>query len=260
MALNNPSGSLEGQVAVISGAGGGIGRALAMRFAAEGATLVLSDNHRERLETTASMARDLGARVMHEVLDISDDSAVQHHIDAAIDRYERTDILVSTAAIPWVGSCLEVEADAFRHLLDINLVGNFSLAQACARKMVAQEYGRIIFLGSVNSHVAISNRSIYAAAKGGISMLTKVMAAELGDFGVTVNALAPGPVETDMAEAMHDAKTRQLWLDHLPIRRYATPDDVANAALFLAGPSSGYINGVELPVDAGFTRTGMLIK
>ena len=250
---------LKDKVALVTGGGSGIGKAIAERFAVEGAKLVLADINGDNAAEVAAEIKTSGGQASSVAIDVRDQSAVENMIDDIVETQGGIDILINSAAVPQVCPILEMPLEDWKRVIDINLTGTFVTAQAAARAMVkAGTAGRIVNLSSVNGQRAITGRGAYTAAKGGVTMLTLIMAAELGPANVTVNAIAPGPVDTPMVRKMHDAATREAWHNHLPIKRYASPEDVANAALFLASDESGYITGHILNVDGGFNAAGML--
>lgn len=248
---------LANRVAAITGGASGIGLACAEAFVREGARVVLLDVNADTLKTAAG---DLGTMARGEVLDVSDPAAVSRAFRRLVETEGRLDILVASAAVPLVKPVLEIEAADWQRVIGINLTGLFYCSQAAARIMVAQGDGRIVHMSSVNGIRAITGRGAYSVAKGGVEMLTKMMAAELGGFGVTVNSVAPAPVDTPMIQQMHGPQTRAQWHRVLPIKRYATPAEIASATLFLVSDEARYITGHTLPVDGGFSAAGLLME
>jgi 3-oxoacyl-[acyl-carrier protein] reductase len=249
---------LNDKTALVTGGASGIGAAIATRFAAEGARLVLADIKGDAAESLAAEIRAAGGEARAIEVDVRDPDSVAAAMALASQKGGRLDVLVNSAAVPQVCPILDVKIEDWRRVIDINLTGLFICAQAGARIMVDQGGGRIVNLSSVNGQRAITGRGAYTAAKGGVQMLTRIMAAELGPLGVTVNAIAPGPVDTPMVKEMHTPATREAWYRSLPIKRYAQPEEVAAAALFLASDEAAYINGHVLNVDGGFDASGML--
>jgi 3-oxoacyl-[acyl-carrier protein] reductase len=247
---------LTGKVAAITGGAGGIGQACGQRFAAEDARVVLFDIDAAKADAAA---RAIGPTAHGEALDVRDPEAVE----AAMRRVAATegslDILVASAAVPFVKPILEIEPGDWDRVIDTNLSGLFYCSQRAARIMAEQGAGSIIHVSSVNGLRAITGRGAYTVAKGGVEMLTKIMAAELGGAGITVNDVAPAPVDTSMIQEMHGPETRAQWYRVLPIKRYATPEEGAAAALFLVSDEARYITGHTLAVDGGFSAAGLLM-
>ncbi len=245
---------------IVTGGASGIGRAIAEQFAQEGATVIVADIDRESTQDTVEAISARGGRALPVNVDVSNPRSVQEMIDTTVDANGRLDVIVNSAAVPSVSKIIDISFETWNKVLNINLTVTFLCAQAAARCMVDAGGGRIINLASVNGQRAITGRGAYTAAKGGVIMLTKIMAAELGPENITVNAVAPGPVDTPMVKEMHSASTREAWYRALPIKRYAQPDEVANATLFLASSEAGYITGHILNVDGGFDATGLLFE
>ena len=245
---------------IVTGGASGIGRAIAEQFAQEGATVIVADIDRESTQDTVEAISARGGRALPVNVDVSNPRSVQEMIDTTVDANGRLDVIVNSAAVPSVSKIIDISFETWNKVLSINLTGTFLCAQAAARCMVDAGGGRIINLASVNGQRAITGRGAYTAAKGGVIMLTRIMAAELGPENITVNAIAPGPVDTPMVKEMHTASTREAWYRALPIKRYAQPGEVANATLFLASSEAGYITGHILNVDGGFDATGLLFE
>jgi len=247
---------LTGKVAAITGGAGGIGQACGERFAAEGAQVVLFDIDAAKAEAAAQA---IGPVARSAALDVRDPSAVEAAMRHIAITEGRLDILVASAAVPFVKPVLDIEPGDWDKVIGTNLTGLFYCSQRAARIMAKQGEGRIVHVSSVNGLRAITGRGAYTVAKGGVEMLTKIMATELGQQGITVNGVAPAPVDTPMIKKMHGPETRAQWYRTLPIKRYATPEEVAAAALFLVSDEARYITGHTLPVDGGFSAAGLLM-
>ncbi|MDC0738072.1 SDR family NAD(P)-dependent oxidoreductase [Cognatishimia sp. SS12] len=248
---------LSNKVAAITGGASGIGLSCAQAFLEEGARVVIFDVNEDNLN--AALAT-LGENARGEVLNVGDAEAVTAAFDKITQVEGRLDILVASAAVPLVKPIIEIEPDEWQRVIDVNLTGLFYCSKAAAKIMVAQGDGRIVHMSSVNGIRAITGRGAYSVAKGGVEMLTKMMAAELGGAGITVNSVAPAPVDTPMIKQMHGPDTRAKWHGVLPIKRYATPSEVASATLFLVSDEARYITGHTLPVDGGFSAAGLLME
>jgi len=251
---------LENKSTIVTGGASGVGKSIVERFAREGARVTVADINEQGVEQVVASIRSEGGIAIPFVLDVSDPDEVNAMIDAVADQHSGLDVIVNSAAIARLQKVLDITIDNWNELLAINLTGVFLCAQAAARFMQSHGGGgRIINISSVNGQRAITGRGTYTVAKGGVEMLTKIMAAELGEYGITVNSIAPAPVDTPMIKKMHDATTRAQWHRVLPIKRYAQPEEVAHAAVFLASDESGYITGHTLNVDGGFNAAGLLL-
>jgi len=240
---------LDGKVAIITGGASGIGAAIARRFITEGAKVAIAD-----LKPSAEPPSAL----FHQT-DISDEASVGRLVAAVVATYGRLDVVVNSAGIGNSQRFLDIQVAELDRILAINLRGTFLIGQAAARAMIAGgEGGAIVNIASVSGMRGNVGRAAYGASKGGIVILTQVMAVELAEAGIRVNAVAPGPIETPMATAMHSAANRKSWTDHVPMGRYGTPEDIAAAAVYLAGDDSGYVTGHTLVVDGGFMAGGLL--
>ncbi|MBM4437844.1 MAG: SDR family oxidoreductase [Actinobacteria bacterium] len=247
-------GRLDHKVAVITGGGRGIGKGIALRFAAEGASLALCQRDPTSLQTTVGQIVAAGGAAFGTALDVTDPLAVQRLIDAAIATYGRIDILVNNAGKTGrIGPFLEVSLDDWRAYLETNLTAAFVVAQAVARRMVEQGVkGRIVNIGSVDSFAAEKDASPYAASKGGLWLLTRAMAVDLGPYGVAVNLIAPGPILVERSvEKYKSEELRAARAKAIPLGAHGNVADVAAAAVYLASDECRYVTGAALTVDGG---------
>ena len=243
---------LEGRTAIVTGAARGIGAAIATAFAEAGANLVLGDVDDAAVQAFAgTLPRAVGVRA-----DVGDPQDAERLAATAIERHGQLDILVNNAGIAVAKSFMETTPDDIDRIMRVNLSGAMLCSQAALRRMIPRGYGRIINISSISGQRGNANRTAYGASKAAIELITRVMTAELAQPGLTINAIAPGAIETDMSAAIHDARTRQSFHDRTPQSRYGMPAEVAAAATFLASEAAGFVCGQVLNVDGGFVAAG----
>ncbi len=247
---------LEGQVAIITGSGQGIGKAIALRFAREGADIAVIDINNETAAATAQEIRRLGRRATVSVTDVSKYHMVETAVNATASELGRIDVLVNNAGIEKRAPFLEITPEDWQRQVDVNLSGTFYCTQTAARQMVKRRYGRIVNLSSVAGLIGPIDLAAYGAAKAGIVGLTRAAALDLADFGITVNAIAPGPIETELMLGVWTAEALRERPQHGAIARFGTVEEIAHTALFLASPESGFITGTTLAVDGGAAAAG----
>lgn len=243
---------LNNHIAVVTGAGRGIGRAIALRFAEAGADVACVSRTAENAGKVADEIRALNRRAWAFAADVSDSAQVQKIGEQILEATGRVDILVNNAGITRDALLMRLSEEDWDTVLDTNAKGAFLFTRAFARTFVKQRSGRIINVASVIGLTGNIGQSNYAASKAALLGLTKSVARELGSRGITVNALAPGFIETDMTATLTD-QIRQDLLKRIPLNTFGQPDDVAQAALFLAGPGGRYITGQVLVVDGGMS-------
>ena len=241
---------LTGQVAVITGSGGGIGEVIAKRLAGQGANIVINDVNAEGAERVASEIRELGVQALLSVGSVTSGDDVDAMVKATMDAFGRLDILVNNAGITRDGPMIRMTEDQWDLVLDINLKGSFLCTKAAVRPMMKAEYGRIVNIASVVGVGGNKFQANYSASKGGLIALTKTTAQEFASRNVTCNAVAPGFIETAMTHVLSD-EVRDGWLSRIPLARPGTADDVANVVAFLASPEAGYVTGQCLNIDGG---------
>lgn len=244
---------LEGQVALVTGAGRagkGIGRSIALKLAAEGAKIVISDFVVESADSVAKEVIDMGGEALAVYGSVSSVEDVDKMVAAAVDKFGRIDILVNNAGITRDNLIMRMTEQEWDMVLDTNLKGVFLCTKAVSKIMMRQKFGRIVNMASVMGIMGNAGQANYSASKGGVIALTKTTAKELGSRGITANAVAPGFIQTVMTEEMPE-QARQNISDQIPLRRLGTPDDVADVVMFLATPASSYVTGQVIAVDGG---------
>lgn len=241
---------LKGQIALITGGAQGIGKELACVFAEHGANIIIGDIQRETLDSTVSELKKFKVEVEGYILDVSNFNSCEKAAQKAIDKFGRIDILVNNAGITKDTLLLRMTEEDFDRVIKINLKGTFNCTKIISRIMMKQRYGRIINIASVIGLIGNAGQVNYAASKAGIIGVTKSVAKELGSRNVTVNAIAPGFIETQMTDVLPE-EVKSKMLESIPLKRIGTPTDVAYAALFLASEYASYITGQVLVVDGG---------
>lgn len=244
---------LDGKVAIVTGAARGIGRAIALRFAQEGARVAIVDLRETEGQETVRLVEAANGQAIFIRTDVSDSTQVQAMVDAVLARWGRIDILVNDAGICPFKGFLEMPEAIWDQVLDVNLKGYFLVSQAVAKTMVDRGVkGRIIAVSSISAEFGGSHQAHYCASKAGINLLVKSMAITLGPYGITVNAVLPGTVETDInRDALADPAVRDYWAKRTPLGRLGQPDDIAGPALFFATDDSAWCTGALLVVDGG---------
>lgn len=241
---------LKDKVALITGGARGIGRDIASVFADNGCNLVLGDIDEEALVTAVGEIEGRGVSCEGYKLDVSSMESVQEAVGKSIDRFGRIDILINNAGITRDNLLLRMKEDDFDKVIAINLKGTFNCTKVVSRIMLRQHYGRIISISSVIGLIGNISQVNYAASKAGIIGLTKSTARELASRNITVNAVAPGYIQTAMTEVLSD-EVKERMLQNVPLGKPGTPADVANAVLFLASDLASYMTGQVLVVDGG---------
>lgn len=242
------------RVVAITGGASGIGLAAARAAAGAGYRLAVADRDHAALEAARAV---LPAEARLSELDVTDEGAVERWIAEAADVGPLAG-LVTSAGIAADVPVLETSAEQFRRILEVNVTGTFLCAKAAARRMRATGGGSIVTIASVSGMRGSKGRAAYGASKAAVINLTQVLAVDLAADGIRANAVCPGPVETPLVARVHTPETRAHWLAHVPQRRYARPEEIAGAVLFLLDPAqSGYITGAVLPVDGGFAGAGL---
>lgn len=252
---------LKGKTVILTGAGGGIGQALAVRFAEEGCRLALFDVNENAVEAAAQRVRGAGGTVTTYPVDITDHEAVKAAVDAFAGEAGRIDVLVNNAGWDKFALFLETKPDFWDKVIAINLKGPINLHHAVLPHMVKQKGGKVINVASDAGRVGSSGESVYAACKGGIIAFSKTVAREMARHGIKVNAVAPGPTDTALfhgfiGEGEAGAKVHAALEKSIPLRRIAKPEDIVGTIVFLASEDADYVTGQVISVSGGLTMHG----
>ena len=250
-----PSLRLDGKVAIVTGGGGGLGTLASCAFAEAGADVVVTARSLDKCEATAGKVRSLGRKALAISTDITSSDQVAAMVEATVAAFGRIDILFNNAGITSSRTMQESSDEEWLHVVDVNVKGTLLCTKAVVPVMQAQGGGTIINMGSILSQAGMANRSAYAASKAAIASFTKSMAFELGPHGITVNALGPTVIVTDLNREL--VRTQPQLYDAVvkrtPLRRLGQPEDIAGALVFLASPAARFVTGQTLYVDGGYS-------
>lgn len=245
------------KVAFVTGGAVGIGGAVCERLAQDGMTVIVADIDVEKASATAERIRADGGRALSQQLDVGSPDSIARAFEQVSREFGRCDVLVNSAGIAKVFPFLEFPLDNWLATMNVNLTGLMLCSQHAARLMVPRGWGRIISIASVAGMRAVGKgRTAYGTSKAAVIGLTRQMAAELTEHGVTANAIAPGPVDTPMTQVLHSEAFRREYTSAIPANRYGLTTEIAAAAAYLASDAAAYVSGIALPVDGGFIATG----
>jgi len=241
---------LQGKTAIVTGASGGIGQAVALAMAKAGADVAICGQNQERLAATAEMVKATGRRVLSYAMNVGNPESIQQTVDDVHKNWGRIDIMVNNAGITRDGLIIRMSEQDWDEVINVNLKSVFLFSKAVARHMMKQRSGSIVNIASIIGLIGNPGQANYAASKGGIIAFTKSMARELASRNVRSNAIAPGFIETRMTEKIPEDLQKKM-LDSIPLGRYGKPEDVADLAVFLAGDRSSYITGQVISICGG---------
>ena len=249
--------SSESRVALVTGGAKGIGAEVCARLAANGHTVLVADLDLDAASATAQQLREAGGRASAVALDVGRPESIAA-VFAQVERdHGRCDILVNCAGIAKVFPFLDFPLDNFLATMNVNVTGTLLCSQAAARLMVKRRWGRIVNIASVAGMRAVgTGRTAYGTSKGAVIALTRQMAVELAEHGITANAVSPGPVDTPMTQALHTAKFREEYSKAIPMNRYGSTGEIAAAVMYLVSEEARYTTGISMPVDGGFLASG----
>jgi NAD(P)-dependent dehydrogenase (short-subunit alcohol dehydrogenase family) len=247
---------LKNQAAIITGSGSGIGRAIAIAFAREGADVVLADIHEENCFKVLAEVNKYSAHSMAMKIDVSKGDEVEGLVRTTWEKYRKIDILVNNAGTGTAHNLEDVPEEDWDRIMGINLKGVFLCSQRVGKIMIRQKKGNIINISSISAHTPIPQGNAYSVAKTGVKMLTRLAALEWGKYNIRVNSISPGLIRTPLTENVYaDPEQNRIRAELVPIRRIGSSEDVAQLALFLASEESSYIHGEDIVIDGGLLTT-----
>jgi NAD(P)-dependent dehydrogenase (short-subunit alcohol dehydrogenase family) len=254
-------GRLAGKVAIVTGGGSGIGRAVARRFAAEGAAVAVADVDGESAKAVAAEIEASGGSAFGIEVDVTDGERVRAMVDRAVSEFGGVDVLMTAAGVLGFGSVVETEPELWNRVIGVNLTGTYLCARAAIPRMVERGGGAIVTVSSsTGAHDAAPGTAAYIASKGGVAMLTKAISVDHARQGIRANAIAPGPTDTPMLSGVMTPEELRAFGEAMPIGRLAQPEELAAAALFLASDEASYVTGAVFAVDGGQTaKVGMTL-
>lgn len=242
---------LQGKIALVTGASKGIGRAIAVALGREGAHVIVNYNgSEEQADITCKLIEEAGGTCESICFNVAEEKATMEAMESILKKYGKLDILVNNAGITKDGLLMRMTDKDFESVLDVNLKGAFHTIRAASKQMLKQRSGRIINISSVSGIIGNAGQANYSASKAGLIGLTKATARELASRGITVNAVAPGFIETDMTDKLSDA-VKENACKQIPLGKMGRPEDIAEAVLFLASEKAAYITGQVLCIDGG---------
>jgi len=249
---------LENKVAIVTGSGSGIGRATALRLAKEGADIVVCDVNQAGIDETVQLVSAQGGKAVGIACNVAERANAQDIVSAALDQFGKLDILINNAGITRDALTVRIKdgetkmmsEEQWDAVLDVNLKGTWLMAQAAAVPMIKQKSGRVVNTASISAQGNVGQAN-YSASKAGVIGLTHTLALEWARFNINVNCVAPGGVSTPMTATIPE-KVRLELVDRIPFKRWADPDEIARAAVFLASDLAAYVNGAQLVVDGGY--------
>lgn len=245
-------GQLDNKIAIVTGAGGGIGGAIALRFAREGAQIAVADIDGETAKSRAAEITQQGGQAVPIVADVTRKTSAEQMAQAALSRWGRIDILVNVAGGAQVKPVIEVSETEWDHIIDMNLKSVFLCSQAVLPTMIKQNYGKIVSISSIYGFTGNATRASYSAAKAGVAVFTKSLALEVVGQGVNVNAVAPGRILTDRVRSHYTEEEWNERVVQIPMKRAGTPEEIASTALFLVLDENKYITGQTIHVNGAW--------
>jgi NAD(P)-dependent dehydrogenase (short-subunit alcohol dehydrogenase family) len=249
---------LTGKTAVVIGGTSGIGRAIALGYADAGANVIASSRRKEQVEAVSAEIEERGGKTFRITSDVAERDSVKQLLEAAIKTFGSVEILVNSAGRTKRAPTLDFSEDEWNEIMETNLTGTLRSCQIFGRHMIERRYGRIINIASLTSFVALTEVAAYSASKSGVASLTKSLAVEWAQFGVCVNAIAPGVFRTALNQKLLDGSARgQEFLVRTPMKRFGKVEELAGAAIFLASDSASFVTGEIICVDGGFLASGV---